>query len=93
MKLKQGYKFDKMNNTIVVLDYKVVLSRLESELLKFLASKDRCCTFDEIQRNVWGNRKMSNDTLRNFVNKIRNKTYREIIKNHSGVGYSFNQEV
>lgn len=37
---------------------------------------------------VWRGKDMSIYTMRNIVNKIRQKTYYEIIKNHSNKGYT-----
>jgi len=43
------------------------------------------CTMTIIEKDF--EKKMSIYTMRNVINKIRNKTYYEIIKNNSSSGY------
>ena len=63
-------------------------TKLEKSFLKLLiANRDRITDYDEIKEVVWKGKNMSIFTMRNIVNKIRQKTYYEIIKNHSNRGY------
>lgn len=63
-------------------------TKLEFNLLKLLLDNhDRITNYDEIKQKVWKGKKMSIFTMRNVVNKIRNKTYYSIIKNNSSKGY------
>ena len=68
----------------VVIDF----TRLEKGFLKLLISRRGEITdYDMIKEVVWKGKNMSIYTMRNIVNKIRQKTYYEIIKNHSNKGY------
>jgi len=63
-------------------------TRFEFDLLKLLLDNpDRIISYDEIKLKVWKEKKMSIFTMRNVINKIRNKTYYEIIRNNSSTGY------
>ena len=63
-------------------------TRLEKSFLKLLITKrGDIIDYDIIKEVVWKGKNMSIFTMRNIVNKIRQKTYYEIIKNHSNRGY------
>ena len=67
----------------------VDFTRLEKSFLKLLISKRSEITdYDTIKEVVWKGKDMSIYTMRNIVNKIRQKTYYEIIRNHSNKGYT-----
>ncbi len=67
----------------------VDFTRLEKSFLKLLISKRTEITdYDTIKDVVWKGKDMSIYTMRNIVNKIRQKTYYEIIRNHSNKGYT-----
>lgn len=69
----------------VLIDF----TRLEKSFLKLLISKRNDITdYDTIKEVVWKGKDMSIYTMRNIVNKIRQKTYYEIVKNHSNKGYT-----
>jgi len=64
------------------------LTKLEKGFLKLLiANRDRLTDYEEIETVVWKGKNMSIFTMRNIVNKIRQKTYYEIIRNYSNKGY------
>jgi len=67
----------------------VDFTRLEKSFLKLLISKKSdIVDYDLIKDVVWKGKDMSIYTMRNIVNKIRQKTYYEIIRNHSNKGYT-----
>lgn len=72
------------NESISTID----LTKIETKFLKLLIeNKNNIVTYDVVKENIWKTKDMSIFTMRNFVNKIRNKTYKSIIKNKSGYGY------
>lgn len=99
MALNQSKRVDKisLSNGIYYDDYRerfyndneaINFTRFEFDLLKLLLDNhNRIISYDEIKEKVWREKKMSIFTMRNVVNKIRNKTYYEIIKNNSSSGY------
>lgn len=72
------------NETLSTVD----LTKIETKFLKLLIeNKNTIVTYEIVKENIWKTKEMSIFTMRNFVNKIRNKTYKSIIKNKSGFGY------
>ena len=86
----QGIYFDEYRDQFfraggVLIDF----TRLEKSFLKLLiAKKNEVIDYDTIKDVVWKGKDMSIYTMRNIVNKIRQKTYYEIIKNQSNRGYT-----
>ena len=66
----------------------VVLTRTEQRLLHILAiNKERVVSFEMIENFTWSGKVASFETMRNYINKLRNKTYAQLIKNIQGLGY------
>ena len=89
MDFQNGIYFDEYRDQFfrsggVLIDF----TRLEKSFMKLLiAKKGEIVDYDQIKSVVWKGKNMSIYTMRNIVNKIRQKTYYEIIKNHSNRGY------
>ncbi|WP_428022882.1 response regulator transcription factor [Arcobacter sp.] len=89
IEFQNGIYFDEYRDQFfksggIVIDF----TRLEKGFLKLLISKKGEITdYDTIKDVVWKGKNMSIYTMRNIVNKIRQKTYYEIIRNHSNKGY------
>ena len=80
--------FNTTYNTLLYKDEEIELRKLEKKFFVYLLeNQNKICTIEEIKENVWDGKNMSIYTLRNVVNKIRSKTYYDIIKNKSNHGY------
>ena len=90
IEFENGIYFDEYRDQFfkaggVLIDF----TRLEKSFLKLLiAKRNEITDYDIIREVVWKGKDMSIYTMRNIVNKIRQKTYYEIIKNHSNKGYT-----
>jgi DNA-binding response OmpR family regulator len=90
IEFENGIYFDEYRDQFfkaggILIDF----TRLEKSFLKLLISRRNDITdYDTIKEVVWKGKEMSIYTMRNIVNKIRQKTYYEIIKNHSNKGYT-----
>ena len=90
IEFENGIYFDEYRDQFfkaggILIDF----TRLEKSFLKLLITKRNDITdYDIIKDVVWKGKDMSIYTMRNIVNKIRQKTYYEIIKNHSNKGYT-----
>ena len=90
IEFENGIYFDEYRDQFfkaggILIDF----TRLEKSFLKLLITKRNDITdYDTIRDVVWKGKDMSIYTMRNIVNKIRQKTYYEIIKNHSNKGYT-----
>lgn len=90
VEFENGIYFDEYRDQFfksggVLIDF----TRLEKSFLKLLITRRSDVTdYDTIKEVVWKGKDMSIYTMRNIVNKIRQKTYYEIIRNHSNKGYT-----
>ena len=90
VELGNGVYFDEYRDQFfkkggVMIDF----TRLEKGFLKLLIEKrDEITSYETIKDVVWKGKEMSIYTMRNIVNKIRQKTYYEIVRNHSSRGYT-----
>jgi len=90
VEFQKGIYFDEYRDQFfksggVLIDF----TRLEKGFMKLLISKKGdIVDYDTIKDVVWKGKNMSIYTMRNIVNKIRQKTYYEIIRNHSNRGYT-----
>ncbi len=89
VEFQNGIYYDKYKDDFYYRNSTLVeLTRLEKLLLKFLIDKKgEVIDYEEIKEAVWKGKNMSIYTMRNIVNKIRQKTYYEIIKTYSNKGY------
>ena len=87
--MKDDYIFDFDSNQLLRKDELVELTKLETNFLALILSNGMEITsYKEIKDIIWKGKNMSIFTMRNIVNKIRQKTYYEIIRNHSNKGYT-----
>jgi len=99
MALNQSKRVDKilLNEDIYYDSYRerfydtngaIEFTKYEFQVLKLLLDNhDKIIGYEEIKEKVWKEKKMSIFTMRNVINKIRNKTYYNIIINNSTAGY------
>lgn len=86
--LEHGFSFCPGTETLYKNDEIIKLTRLEKKFLSFLISKPNTVIHTEtIKDIVWENKETTIYTIRNIVNKIRSKSYYEIIRNKSNCGY------
>ena len=93
IEFQNGIYFDEYRDQFfktggVLIDF----TRLEKAFMKLLISKKGdLVDYDTIKDVVWKGKNMSIYTMRNIVNKIRQKTYYEIVRNHSNKGYTLDE--
>jgi len=90
IELGNGIYFDEYRDQFFRKNGTVIdFTRLEKAFLKLLINRrDKITDYQTIQDIVWKDKDMSIYTMRNIVNKIRQKTYYDIVKNHSSRGYT-----
>lgn len=67
----------------------IKLTKQENELIsELIKAKGNVVSFSILQKEIAKDIESTLDTIRTVVRKIRKKTYPDIIKNHSGIGYS-----
>jgi two-component system, OmpR family, response regulator VanR len=93
MTLDHDFIYDSYNKALFKNGQIVPLTKKELLFLHFLLkNSSKALYYDEINKEIWNN-KMSADALRSLVKEIRKKTYKDLIKNVSGIGYrvTYNQ--
>ena len=87
MILNNDFIYDSYNKTLFKNNQIVPLTKKELLFLHFLLqNSSKALNYDEISKEIWNN-EMNPDALRSLVKEIRKKTYKELIKNVSGMGY------
>ncbi len=87
LKLKNDFIYDHYNKTLFKKNEIISLTKKESLFLAFLIKEsDKAIDYNQINKEIWNNA-MSQDALRSVIKEIRKKTYKELIKNISGMGY------
>lgn len=87
VQLKDDFIYDNYNNTLLKNKQIISLSKKENMFLNYVINnKDRAVSYDEINDNLW-NGDMTHNALRSVVKEVRRKTYKDLIRNISGVGY------
>ncbi|RXJ84623.1 winged helix-turn-helix domain-containing protein [Arcobacter cloacae] len=85
--LKNGFIYDEYNKNLFRDNQMIVLTKKGKLFLDFLIkNRTKALSYEEINTEVWNNL-MTQDALRSLIKEIRKKTYKEIIKNVSGIGY------
>jgi DNA-binding response OmpR family regulator len=86
--LDKGVYYDAYRERFYNAEGHISLTKFEFQVLKLLLDNhNKIISYEEIKEKVWKEKKMSIFTMRNVINKIRNKTYYEIIRNSSSKGY------
>ncbi|MCH5321971.1 MAG: response regulator transcription factor [Helicobacter sp.] len=81
--------FYRTHDRCILKDYAVIeLTDRESAILELLIdTKGHPVLYEEFKQHIWKQQKMTIDSLRMHINNLRKKTYYELIKNHSRLGY------
>lgn len=86
--LKNEFIYDTYNKTLFRKN-SIIVSLTKKELLFFdflVRNSNRALSYEEINEKIWDGA-MTQDALRSLIKEIRRKTYKELIKNVSGIGY------
>lgn len=86
--LKNEFIYDTYNKTLFRKN-SIIVSLTKKEVLFFdflVKNSNRALSYEEINEKIWDGA-MTQDALRSLIKEIRRKTYKELIKNVSGIGY------
>lgn len=92
VQLDNGFYYNKATSKLFnSYDEQVKLTRIEEALFSLLLeNKGEIVPIETIHNVAWKGKNMTRFTLRNKVKTLRDKTYYDLIKNHSNIGYSMN---
>ncbi len=87
-RLTEVHYFDSFNQTLLHVDDFIKLTANELTFLTLLIQqKHRVITYQEIENHIWDGEYMSEDALKGLVKNLRKKISKEVIQNHSKLGY------
>lgn len=85
--LKNDFIYDSYNKTLFKKNMLIPLTKKETLFLSYLfTNNNKAVSYEEINEKIWEGA-MTQDALRSLIKEIRKKTYKELIKNVSGIGY------
>ncbi|MFK2822039.1 winged helix-turn-helix domain-containing protein [Arcobacter sp. YIC-80] len=92
VQLDNGFYYNKANSKLFnSFNDEVKLTRIEEALFSLLLeNRGEIVSIETIHNVAWKGKNMTRFTLRNKVKTLRDKTYYDLIKNHSNIGYSMN---
>lgn len=86
--LPEGYAYDWNQKTLMYENSHISLTKKEISFLELLFNnRHRIVTYDELQKEVWGDSVMTDNAVRSLVKNLRHKLPSDIITNLSGIGY------
>lgn len=88
--LGKGYCYDKNAKRLFnSRNEDIRLTKKQNSIMELLLeNRGQVVSIEKIKEFAWNDKNVSIFTLRNMIKFIRDKTYYEIIKNHSALGYS-----
>ena len=92
IKLSKGIFFNFQTQSIIKDDISYVLNKKESLLINLLIQNpEKIITYEELEYYIW-DKDCTNAALKSLIRDFRKKTFKNIIKNYSGLGYKLNLE-
>ncbi|MFA9374237.1 MAG: helix-turn-helix domain-containing protein, partial [Poseidonibacter sp.] len=90
--LENDYTYNyNLNKLYDNFNKEVSLTKIENALLELLLkNKGKIVKIETIAEVIWKDKEMTRFTLRNKIKSIRDKTFYELIVNHSNIGYCIN---
>ena len=87
IELKEDFVYDKYNNNLLKNRQVISLSKKEDMFLDYIINnQNRAISYEELNDTLWQG-DMTHNALRSVVKEVRKKTYKDLVKNISGVGY------
>lgn len=88
-----GYQFDKSRRVLVKEGKTIFLTKKELLFISVLVKNLGVFVLhDDIKKDVWTNKKVTDSAIRTFIKRVREKTDKEFIKNIPGLGYKINTD-
>ena len=79
---------EKLFRKINSQEKEIKLTKTEQGIIKLLVeNKGEIVLYAKLEKEIWGGEEPSIFTVRNMINKIREKTYQDFIINKSNIGY------
>ncbi len=87
IEFSEGWFYDISKKQIIHNDEIYELTKKEVKFLEMVFEKDSVITYEEIERELWGDEYMSLNALRLMMKNLRKKLPKGSLKNIQGIGY------
>lgn len=88
IELGQNFTYCLQKNELYCNEELISLTKIEQRLLQLLIqNRQHAVSFEMIDNFVWQEKGATQDTMRTYIKKLRQKTYIELIENIQGMGY------
>ncbi len=79
---------EKLFRKINSQEKEIKLTKTEQGIIKLLVEhRGEVIQYAKLEKEIWGAKEPTKFTVRNMINKIREKTYQDFIINKSNIGY------
>lgn len=86
--LPQGYMYDSDQKVLFFNDEEIKLTKKEILFLELLfKNSHRIVSYSELEKNIWQDSAMTENSIRSLVKNFRKKLSCNLIENLSGIGY------
>ena len=92
VKLEKNFTFNTNTSSLYNIKEFINLGKKEAKLISILLdAKDKKLSYSEIKNNLWDAEDVSDDRLRTFIKRFREKTSKSLVKTLKGVGYKLSE--
>ncbi|MCW9026798.1 MAG: response regulator transcription factor [Thiovulaceae bacterium] len=92
LELCDEFSFDKNNHSLYKEASFVKLSKNETNFITLLCeARERRLSYEDIKSSMWKDKSVSDERLRTFVKRLREKTSKNLIETIKGYGYRLNE--
>ncbi len=89
IRLSEGIFFNFETQSIIKKDESYSLNKKEALLINyFIHKQNKIITYEELEYHIWDNTN-TKAALKSLIRDFRKKTFKDIIRNYSGIGYMF----
>lgn len=89
IKLSNGYSFNKNSASLYNNKKYIALAKKEVKFIELLLdAEDSILNYEVIKSSLWDEDNISDERLRTFIKRFREKTSKSFIKTLKGIGYS-----
>lgn len=87
--INQNIKYNYVDKILIKENLKIVLTKNEGRLLELLlANKNKYTKNDDIKKEIWSQKEVSDSAFKSLMNRLSNKIGKNTIKNSFGIGYA-----
>jgi len=92
IQLYSDFSFNKNTSSLYKTKEYIAIGKKETKLIElFLEAPDYILNYDDIKDSLWIDEDISDERLRTFMKRFREKTSKSLVKTLKGIGYKLNE--